>query len=182
MTAIADRVLGVAQIRRWVRAGRVYAAIDACDTPTVPTLARELGPDLAVSLYRGHAEEELWAIAPYLFRVDEATFRWIIEDLWSTPWGILAVCDTDLATMRTHFRRFLTVESPTGEPWYFRFYDPRVLPKFLSVSTETEVDELFGPIRAFGVTDSESYGVRILTKRAAVTAPLTGRKVRMVRQ
>ncbi|MGE0552522.1 MAG: DUF4123 domain-containing protein [Gemmatimonadales bacterium] len=182
MIAIADRVLGLAQVRRWVKAGRVFAVVDACDTPSVPARARDLGPDLAVSLYRGGAEEDLSAIAPYLFRLDEASFRWITEDLWATPWGILAVSDADLTTVRTHFRRFLTVESPSGEPWYFRFYDPRVLPKFLSVSTEAEVAELFGPIRAFGVTDPASYGVRILTRRAETTAPLSSPKIRVVRE
>lgn len=180
MTAIADRLLGVAQVRRWVKAGRVLAVVDACDTPSVPARARDLGPGAAVSLYRGGAEDDLWAIAPYLFRLDEASFRWIT--LWATPWGILAVFDADLTAVRTHFRRFLTVESPDGEPWHFRFYDPRVLPQFLSVSTDVEVAELFGPIRAFGVTDPESYGVRVLTRRAEPTAPASGPKVRVVRE
>jgi hypothetical protein len=119
-----------------------------------------------VSLYRGRAEEELWGICQWLAQADTETCDWISSDLWITPWGIFAVADADLETMRTHFRRFLVVKSPDGDPLYFRFYDPRVLPAFLESCTEAEVDELFGPIRAFAVTDTATYGLQLLLRPA----------------
>ena len=128
---------------------RLYAVLDACDAPEVPAKCAGLGEERAVSLYRGSAEEMYWAIAPYLAIVDEVLLDWIVAELWEEPWGIFAVSDTDLETLQRHFRRFLVVQSPDGEQWYFRYYDPRVLPTFLGACTQTEIDEIFGPVEAF---------------------------------
>jgi len=147
----------------------VYAVLDACDTPSIPIKARELGETQAVSLYRGQAEEELWGIAPYLFRIDLPTFDWITETLWAFPWGFFAVSDAELDAVRHHFRRFLVVRSPNDEPWYFRFYDPRVLARFLTVTAADSVFDFFGPARAFAITDPETYGVRVFVRGGAGT-------------
>jgi hypothetical protein len=170
MTRLDQRSLTVGQLRQWAVAERVFAVIDACDAPAVPSRLRALGEDRAVSLYRGRAEDELWGIGPWLTQVDAETCDWIASDLWSTPWGIFAIADSDLETMRTHFRRFLVVKSPEGEALYFRYYDPRVLPPFLESCTEAELAELFGPIRAFAVTDAASYGLQLLLRLADAPA------------
>ena len=175
MPNLDQRSLTIGQLRQWAVAGRVFAVIDACDAPAVPPRLRELGEDRAVSLYRGRAEEELWGIGPWLAQADAETCDWIAGDLWSTPWGIFAIADADLDTMRTHFRRLLVVKSPEGDPLYFRLYDPRVLPPFLAACTEAELDELFGPIRAFGVTDPATYGLRLLLRRAGAPADRAAR-------
>jgi hypothetical protein len=182
MAAIREQPLGVLQIQAWARRGRLYAVIDATDTPAVVARAREAGDDQAVSLYRGRAEEEWYAIAPYLFRVDPPILEWIAAELWSKPWGIFALADVSLDDLRLHFRRFLTVEAPNGESWYFRFYDPRVLPKFLATCTEGELTEFLGPVRAFAVTDQESYGVKVLAPGSPLTTTLPpGRQPVIVR-
>ena len=175
MTAVREQQAGILQIREWAVRGRLFAVIDATDTPEVPKRAAALGEAAAVSLYRGSAEEDLFAIAPYLFRVDLETFDWITGDLWPTPWGIFALADLALDAVRLHFRRFLTVEAPNGESWYFRFYDPRVLPKYLATCTDGEVTEFFGPIRAFGVTDLATYGVTIIAQGSPSLEPVAKR-------
>jgi len=86
----------------------------------------------------GWAEDEYWAIAPYLVQVDDAILQWIIENLWKDPWGIFAVTSVGLEALRKHFRRFLKVLDPNGKELLFRFYDPRVLPDFLSTTTPDE--------------------------------------------
>jgi len=171
---ISERLLPVLQVRRWASRGRLFAVIDACDAPEVPKTLLPLGQARAVSLYRGDAEKDLWGIAPYLARIDEELFDWLTRTLWSTPWGIFAVSDESLAQLRTHFRRFLMVETPAGESWYFRFYDPRVLARFLPTLGTKELAEFLGPVRALGVTDPESYGVHVLTPAASqpITVPL----------
>ena len=67
----------------------------------------------------------------------------------------------------------VVVESPTGQPWYFRYYDPRVLPKFIENATEAELDRFFGPVvSAFGVgTGTETATVFSYTS-AAAAAPV----------
>ncbi|MEO8453361.1 MAG: DUF4123 domain-containing protein, partial [Gemmatimonadota bacterium] len=142
------------------------------DTPAVLRRVDALGSERSVSLYKGTAEESLRGIAPYLVRLDFATYDWLVESEWTEPWGILVLADGDLDTLRRHFRRFLIVESPNGDPWYFRFYDPRVLTKFLPTLDHAGVDDFFGPVRAFGAVDPMSYGVRITTIQ---TDPASGR-------
>lgn len=163
MAQLGERAASILTVQRWAAAGHLWAILDATDAPLVPELVRTLGPDRAVSLYRGRAEEDLVAIAPFLVQLDPPTFQTITERLWAEPWGVLAVATATLDELRFHFRRFLVVESPEGDDWYFRFYDPRVLPTFLATTTDAERTEFFGPVSAFGVTDSESYGVRVLT-------------------
>jgi hypothetical protein len=158
---LQTRIVAVLQLREWALRGRLFAVVDATGTPSVPARARALSEERAVSLYRGRAEEDLWSIAPYLFQVDEATLGWISESLWSQPWGIFLLADESLEDLRLHLRRFLLVEGPAGESWYFRFYDPRVLGTFLDSCTPEELAAFTGPIRAFGATDPVSYGVQI---------------------
>ena len=165
------------QLREWAVRGRLFAILDATDTPSVPIKAGELGEEHAVSLYRGQAEEDLWTIAPFLVQVDSATLEWIAESLWPEPWGIFVLADDSLENLRLHLRRFLVVEGPNGESWYFRFYDPRVLVKYLDSCTAEELTAFLGPIHAFGVTDPDSYGVKVL--RPAGPSP-TGAEPRPV--
>lgn len=130
--------------------GRLFAILDACDMPAIPPKARALG-ERAVSLYAGSADEDHWAIAPYLVAVDRATLDWMLHTVWNEPWGILIEADATMETLRTHVRRFLTVRHPDGRAVYFRFYDPRVLPVLLRHSSDAELTDFFGPVGAFGV-------------------------------
>src|SRR5689334_20467389 len=74
------------ELRRFAEAGYLYAVIDACDAPAVPEKAKKLGEEFAVSLFKGSAEEDYWAVAPYLFKVLPETLDWIVATLWKEPW------------------------------------------------------------------------------------------------
>src|SRR5688572_5982733 len=108
-----------------------FAILDACDEPRIPAKVRML-EDRAVSLYRGWAEEDFWAIAPYVAVLDAALLDWITGELGETPWGVVVAADLDLEGLRKHLRRFLLVQGPANRQLYFRFYDPRVLPDYLA--------------------------------------------------
>lgn len=172
MPALATRSMNVLHLRGWAARGRLFAVVDATDTPAVPARARLAG-DRAVSLYRGRAEEELFAIAPHLFVADEAVVEWIAGDLWPGPWGFFALADASLEDLRLHYRRFLTVEGPSGESWYFRFYDPRVLRTYLGTCTDAELARFFGPARALAVADPDTYGVTVLSLGGRAEADTT---------
>lgn len=139
-----------ATIARWSDAGRLYALVDACDQPAVPVRCRASDPGRARSLYRGRAEEELWAIAPYLFRADADTLVWLRDTVWHEPWGVLVLSGAGFEALYRHFRRFLVVESPAGESWYFRYYDPRVLSRYLT-APDVDLPDFFGPVDAFAI-------------------------------
>ena len=143
-------------VRSVARAKALYAILDACDAPAVPEKAESLGESHAISLYKGTAQERYANIAPYLVAVDDALLDWMLTTLWAEPWGIFVRSDAPLEDLRTHFRKFLLVSGPNGEEWYFRFYDPRVLTKYLPTCTEAELEEFFGPVTAYGVTDPDA--------------------------
>jgi hypothetical protein len=149
------------ELTREADRGALYAILDAVDEPRVPAKLRELRPARAASLYRGAAADDLAALAPYLVRVDADLLEWIAATLWTDAWGIFAVSGAGFDAMRTHFRKFLLVDAPDGDSWYFRFYDPRVLARFLPTCDVVQLSELFGPIDWFAWTDIESYGVTI---------------------
>lgn len=129
--------------------GELFAVIDACDAREVPYQVIEWGEEKAVSLYRGNEELDFADFAPYLVHVDKGILEWIITQVWEEPWGIFVVCSQNLPTLRQHFRKFLIVQDPDGEEMYFRFYDPRVLRKFLPTCNAGELRFLFGPIKSY---------------------------------
>lgn len=149
----------VLEAREWCADGSLFAIVDACDAPMVLAHVRTLGETRAVSLYRGSAEDVYESIAPYLLQVDAETFDWIVDTLWADPWGIFVRSDASFAHLRTHFRKFLMVESPSGEEWYFRFYDPRVVSVFLSTCTTDELSTFFGPADMIAIVDEDTLGV-----------------------
>lgn len=167
---LARTVATDANLERLAAAGRLYAILDATDAPAVPALVQTLGESRAVSLYRGSADEQLWAVAPYLVRVAPELLDWIATVLGGDPgWGILVVSDRDLTALRKHFRRFLMARLPEGSRVYFRFYDPRVLGKIIDRSTEAELEQLFGPVRSFGIPHPERPTVLVRRTRAGAT-------------
>lgn len=141
--------------RREASRGRLWAVVDSCDEPSVVKKVAEAGPERAVSLYRGSAEEQYESIAPYLFKVDEPIFDWISGELWKSPWGIFAAAESSLEILRTHFRHYLTVKGTAGKKYLFRFYDPRVLPGFLRSCNAEELRDFFGPVRGYGIKKGE---------------------------
>jgi Domain of unknown function (DUF4123) len=161
---IARTAASVAELRAVAARGGLCAILDACDEPRVPIRVAELGPN-AAPLYQGKAQQELSAIAPYLVRVDPDTLAWITDALWTDPWGVFVFTDAPLEAVRTHFRRFLLVDAPDGGQWYFRFYDPRVLTKFLPTCDAAQVTDFFGPVEAFGCVDLETYGVTLTRQK-----------------
>jgi Domain of unknown function (DUF4123) len=150
------------EFAKLVESGYVYTILDACDAPSVPEKARQVGEEKAISLYSGSSQQDYWAIAPYLFHATDGLLEWISETLWNEPWGIIAVSNAGLEAVRAHFRKFLVVQSPEGENWYFRFYDPRVLPVFLETCSEDETKEFFGPIQVYGVPLAGENKIRLL--------------------
>lgn len=161
----------VGQLIREADRGALYAVLDACDEPRVPLKVRDIRPERAASLYRGAAAEDLAAIAPYLVRADAELVEWIATNLWTAPWGIFAVSDAGFDALRTHFRKFLLVDAPDGDKWYFRFYDPRVLARFLPTCDAVQLTDFFGPVTAYGWTDLDTYGATLARQVWFDTAP-----------
>ncbi len=143
-------------LRPFMLGGQLFAVLDACDAPAVPLLCNGLGTSRAVSLYRGEAEERYADIAPYLVHVtDETVMDWLLAYAATPAWGILLIAPIGFELVRSHLRKFLKVLGPDGRRLYFRFYDPRVLTLFLPTCDRSQLEQLFGPLLAYGTLDGE---------------------------
>jgi hypothetical protein len=162
-TLLQTQPASLEQLRRFAEGGYLFAILDSADQPKVPEKAHELG-ERAVSLFLGSAQEDYSAVAPYLIRVDPPALDWIVENLWTEPWGVFVMSKSDLDTLRTHFRRFLIVQLPDGEKWFFRFYDPRILAPYLTACRQWELGKFFGPVRAYALHDVETGQVTFVQR------------------
>ena len=152
--------------------GRLFALLDACDVPGLAPKMWELGEGRAVSLYSGSAEEDYWSFAPYLAACDSELIDWIVAQLWTDPWGLFILSDGPLEALRKHFKRFLMVDDPAGQPMYFRFYDPRVLGKFLPTCSAKELGLLFGEVESFVFGDGAAGEANLaMTRKPAAWSP-----------
>ena len=171
------RASTLAELYRFASAGYLYAILDSCDAPSVSDKARELGDTAAVSLFKGSAEEEYWAVAPYLFRVSPQILEWIVATVWNDPWGIFAISKADFEALRSHFRHFLMVQLPNSHTSFFRFYDPRVISVYLFHSSAEEINIFFGPVRAYGIRDLQTEELSLLSYQSPATKEPDSRRV-----
>ncbi len=132
----------------------VYAILDGASIPELLNRLKEDGPESAC-LYRGEMPADLAACAPYLVALkrEDAFTRWLLGG-FGQHWGVFVQSAADLRTLRQHFRTFLLVHDADGKTLYFRYYDPRVLRRYLPTCNEGELATVFGPVlRYFAESD-----------------------------
>ncbi len=102
-------------------------------------------------LFAGDLEPDMAEVAPYLIQLEKgAKFtQWVLQEGWGDHWGVFVVSKENIRTLRGHFRSLVKVRDEEGEPMFFRFYDPRVLRKFLATCEAEELSEVFGPTECF---------------------------------
>jgi uncharacterized protein DUF4123 len=132
-----------------VREGEsLYAILDAARNIDIALQVQNIPNVEYVSLYKGLKEEPMWDAAPYLVRCvrDSEFLNWVVERGWGDSWGIFVNSRANLEDVCRHFQEFLIVQNEDGKEMYFRFYDPRVLPSFLSTCAPEERVKFFGPV------------------------------------
>ena len=132
-----------------VREGEsLYAILDAARNIDIAYQLQNIPNVEYISLYKGRKEEPMWDAAPYLVKCvrDSVFFNWVIERGWGDCWGIFLASRSSLDDLCKHFQEFLVVQDENGKQMYFRFYDPRVVPLFLSTCAREQRLEFFGPV------------------------------------
>jgi hypothetical protein len=138
----------------------LYAILDAARNIDIAYQLQNIPLVEYISLYKGRKEESVWDAAPYLVRCvrESEFFNWVIEQGWGDSWGVFITSKASLEDLCKHFQECLIAQDEGGKQMYFRFYDPRILPLFLSTCTADQRKEFFGPVNRIlveaGNTDS----------------------------
>lgn len=127
-----------------------YAVLDGASVPDMLGLLERHPTQARVCLFRGEMDRALAAVAPYLVELEEDSP--LVAELLGglgRHWGIFAQSRAGLRELRKHFRTFQMVRGPDGRLLYFRYYDPRVLGRFLPRCDREECQRLFGPVQSY---------------------------------
>jgi hypothetical protein len=126
---------------------RLYGVVDAASCVDLAFEAKfQYGKEIR-SLFLPEVQTPLWDVAPYLVPIDPSSGyldNWARR--WGTNAGVLLVAGADEQTLYEHLRKIFVVEDEEKQEYFFRFYDPRVLPTFLPTCSAAQLEEFFGPI------------------------------------
>jgi len=107
-------------------------------------------------LFAGRLPDALEQVAPHLVQLDpEDEFTDYLASQVGNSLGVFFQCDAAMKTVRHHLRKLLTVRDPRGRKLLFRYYDPRVLRVFLPTCDTSELDQMYGPIKAYWTESPE---------------------------
>lgn len=141
-----------AEVLRTLRAElHLWAVLDAARDDRILQLLRE-SVDESRHLYEGPPGDPLAEVAPYLvrFRADSALLDSLVLEGWGQAWGVYFTWDAPTKDVRRHLRRFLMVEEEEARRrLYFRFYDPRVLVRFLPTCSVRQLATFHGELDRF---------------------------------
>lgn len=168
--------VALAKLREEAAKAPMFAILDAARDDRILELLRQ-SVEAHQSLYEGIQGEPLATVAPYLtgpFRKDSVLLDRLVMEGWGRRWGIYVTSREPFKEVRRHFRRFLMVEvEETGEPLYFRFYDPWVLRTFWPATTPQQAADLGKPLGGVFVEGEEMW-VRRLQAGGGADTPSIG--------
>lgn len=155
---------------------RVYAVLDGASVPDLPVRLYEMKPP-NFCLFTGELAPDMQFVAPYLVRLLPKTpfTEWVFKECWGRHWGIFAHSRAPINEMRKHFGSLVTVYDESGVPLIFRFYDPRVMGKFLPTCDAEQLQTFFGAVDAFFAESEDKQNLMRLQleNEKLVETPLT---------
>jgi hypothetical protein len=121
-------------------------------------------------LFTGELAQELADVGPYLGRLRsfEAGVVNTVEELLLRHVASVAIvlpragAEPTFSEVHRHFRKLNVVYGPSGQPLFFRYYDPRVVVEVLSVFEPAQLDAFFGPVDALLLADAEGRVLRCM--------------------
>lgn len=106
------------------------------------------------SLFTETKDAVLSDVAPYLFLVDENLFKKINGPSVSLEAIVIVESDERINDLLSHFQQFI-YENKNGKEYFFRFWDARVLERFLPVYAEVKRHTFFEGVNYFYTTDRQ---------------------------
>ena len=128
-----------------------FALVDTAQDPKLHGLVQKSRTQQC--LFSGDVHPTLAAASPHIALVDP---KEPLIQIWQKHgagrnWGIMCESDLDFATLRRHFKKFLTAKLPDGTVALFRFYDPRVFNTYIRACTPEERAPWFNGVKQYSV-------------------------------
>ncbi|MEO8649388.1 MAG: DUF4123 domain-containing protein [Acidobacteriota bacterium] len=124
---------------------RLYCVLDGASVPDLP---KRLYQSQATShcLFEGDLEPAMLHVAPFLVLLspDNSITDWVFSNGLGKNWGIFIHSRTSLIDMEKHFSSLVNVYDERANSMIFRYYDPRVVRKYLPTCTARELEVFFG--------------------------------------
>lgn len=141
---------------------RLYCILDGVLVPDLPNRLYS-GQIPSYCLFTGDLPPDMVYAAPYLAYLspDSKFADWVLSEGIGKHWGIFIHSRRSIIEMRRHFTALTQVYDERGNPIRFRYYDPRVLRKFLPTCNGGELKLLFGETDAlFAESDDGAAVIR----------------------
>lgn len=104
------------------------------------------------SLFKGTKDEALSDVAPYIFQVDDKLFEKINGPIVSLEAIVVLDSEQKINDLLAHFQQFI-YEKINGRENYFRFWDARVLARFIPACNDKKLDDFFDGVNCFYTID-----------------------------
>lgn len=153
----------------WPGTPQIYAVLDgARDSRIVPAVFAS--KCLCACLYHGNIAPDLREAAPWLVLLSPETplNRLLLGEGRGKSWGILLEAGGDLKAVERHLRKFLVVKNEKKKRLAFRFYDPRVLRRFLPTCRRNELATFFGDVLRFYAEDEKGALIELSLENGAL--------------
>lgn len=100
------------------------------------------------SLFEGTKDKDLSDVAPYIFKVDQSFFEKMSDPYISIEAMVVIESESKMEILLDHFHQFM-YKKINGRENYFRFWDARVLARFLPACNESMLADFFEGISCF---------------------------------
>ncbi len=140
---------------------RLYAIVDGAQAYELALIARRQGAAV-YTLFSGDMAVPLAHVGPCLIVLERPLpFLRTWTEAVGRHAGVLLLCTATLDELYAHLRNIFIVTDESGQEYFFRYYDPRVLPTFLPTCTSGQLKEFFGPVSEWIVEDAAANRVLV---------------------
>ncbi|HED35950.1 MAG TPA: DUF4123 domain-containing protein [Gammaproteobacteria bacterium] len=144
------------------KAPYVYAILDGARNRKIQPMLKNAS-QRHYCLFDGELDYSLTLAAPYMMRLEEdADFtRELIQQAWGNSWGIFAIAPRNISLIRVrrNCKEILFVTDEGNRKMLFRYYDPRVMRRYLPTCMPDELKQVFGKVIAYAVENEDASGL-----------------------
>jgi hypothetical protein len=139
---------------------RLFCVLDGASVPELPRKLYDMGP-ANFCLFGDDLDAEMLYVAPFLVHLapDSKFTDLVLTQGFGNHWGVFLHSRYSITEMRGHFSALLNVYDEDGQPMKFRYYDPRVLTRFLPTCNAGELKTFFGKVDTFFAENDGGKGL-----------------------